>query len=133
MSAVREKNVAKIQTTYLEQQEMAEISTARKRKLLMRRLSLFMTFAIFVSYFMISSFLSQNAVIEAKAAQKKKLEHQLTELKNQQDILKEDIVKLNDDDYIAKLARKEYFFSAKDGSEKIFNLPDDKEGKSTNE
>jgi cell division protein DivIC len=133
MSAVREKNVAKIQTTYLEQQEMAEISTARKRKLLMRRLSLFMTFAIFVSYFMISSFLSQNAVVEAKAAQKKKLDQKLTELKKQQDILKEDIVKLNDDDYIAKLARKEYFFSDKDGSETIFNLPEDKQGKSTNE
>jgi cell division protein DivIC len=131
MSAVREKNVAKIQTTYLEQQEMAEISIARKRKLLMRRLSLFMTFAIFVSYFMISSFLSQNAVIDAKAAQKKELEHKLTELKNQQDILKEDIVKLNDDDYIAKLARKEYFFS--DKNEIIFNLPEYKEVKSTNE
>ena len=133
MSAVREKNVAKIQTTYLEQQEMAGISTARKRKMLMRRLSLFMTFAIFVSYFMISSFLSQNAVIDAQATQKKKLEQKLTELKNQQDILKEDIVKLNDDDYIAKLARKEYFFSDKDGSETIFSLPEDKQGKSTNE
>jgi cell division protein DivIC len=131
MSAVRERNVAKIQTTYLQQQEIADIATARKRKLLMRRLSMFTAFAIFVSYFMISSLLSQSAAIDAKAAQKKQMDKQLSELKKQQDILKEDIIKLNDDDYIAKLARKEYFFS--DKNEIIFNLPEDKEGKSTNE
>ena len=38
-------------------------------------------------------------------------------------------VKLNDDDYIAKLARKEYFFSKK--NEIIFNIPEDKKEKST--
>lgn len=61
-------------------------------------------------------------MLDQKVAQKKQLEKQLTELKNQQQILKDDIVKLNDDDYIAKLARKEYFLS--DKNEIIFNLPD---------
>ena len=37
-------------------------------------------------------------------------------------LLKEEIVKLNDDDYIAKLARKEYFLS--DDNEIIFTLPE---------
>ncbi|MBI0581112.1 septum formation initiator family protein [Neobacillus cucumis] len=129
MSAVRKKNVAKIQSTYVEQQEFAEIATARKRKLVVRRLSLFLVFAIFVSYFMISSILTQASMIDAKKAQKKQLGHKLAELKKQQDILKEDIVKLNDDDYIAKLARKEYFFSKK--NEIIFNIPEDKKEKST--
>ncbi|WP_026574022.1 FtsB family cell division protein [Bacillus sp. UNC438CL73TsuS30] len=129
MSAVRKKNVAKIQSTYVEQQEFAEIATARKRKLVVRRLSLFLVFAIFVSYFMISSILTQASVIDAKKAQKKQLGLKLAELKKQQDILKEDIVKLNDDDYIAKLARKEYFFSKK--NEIIFNIPEDKKEKST--
>jgi len=73
---------------------------------------------------MISSSISQTAKLEAKIAQKKKLDHQLAELKKQEDILKENIVKLNDDDYIAKLARKEYFFSEK--NEIIFNIPEDK-------
>ncbi|MED1471890.1 FtsB family cell division protein [Bacillus salipaludis] len=129
MSAVRKKNVAKIQSTYVEQQEFAEIATARKRKLVVRRLSLFLVFAIFVSYFMISSILTQASMIDEKKAQKKQLGHKLAELKKQQDILKEDIVKLNDDDYIAKLARKEYFFSKK--NEIIFNIPEDKKEKST--
>jgi cell division protein DivIC len=124
MSAVRDRNVAKIQSSYVLQQEFAEISTTRKRKLLLRRLSLFLTFAVFISYFMVSSFLSQATNLDTKIAQKKQLDKQLVGLKKQQDILKEDIVKLNDDDYIAKLARKEYFFS--DKNEIIFNIPDKK-------
>jgi cell division protein DivIC len=127
MSSVRDRNVAKIQSTYVKQQEVAEIATTRKRKLLLRRLSLFVTFAVFVSYFMVSSFLSQAANLDAKTSQKKQLDQQLTDLKKQQDILKEDIVKLNDDDYIGKLARKDYFFS--DKNETIFNIPEQKKGK----
>jgi cell division protein DivIC len=129
MGAVRKRTVAKIQTTYVQQQEFADISTARKRKLLLRRLSLFSAFAIFVAYFMISSILSQASTLDGKVSQKKQLDKQLSDLKKQRDILKENIVKLNDDDYIGKLARKEYFFS--DKGEIIFNLPDDKKEKST--
>ncbi|MFK9094953.1 septum formation initiator family protein [Bacillus salipaludis] len=127
MGAERKKNVSKIQTTYVEQQEYAEIASARKRKLLLRRLSLFLVFASFLSYLMISSYISQTTKLDAKVAQKKKLDHQLSELKKQQDILKEDIIKLNDDDYIGKLARKEYFFSEK--NEIIFNIPEGKKEK----
>ena len=127
MGAERKRNVSKIQTTYVKQQEYAEIASARKRKLLLRRLSLFFVFASVLSYLMISSYLSQTTKLEAKVAQKKKLDHQLSEIKKQQDILKEDIIKLNDDEYIGKLARKEYFFSEK--NEIIFNIPDEKKEK----
>ncbi|MDQ1143328.1 cell division protein DivIC [Bacillus sp. SORGH_AS 510] len=124
MGAEPNRNVSKMQTTYVKQQEYAEIASARKRKLLIRRLVLFFVLACVLSYSMISSSISQTAKLEAKIAQKKKLDHQLAELKKQEDILKENIVKLNDDDYIAKLARKEYFFSEK--NEIIFNIPEDK-------
>ncbi|WP_413304779.1 septum formation initiator family protein [Bacillus sp. 1P10SD] len=124
MGAEPKRNVSRIQSTYVQQQEYAEIASARKRKLLIRRLAMFIVFASLLSYFMISSTISQSAKLEAKIAQKKQLDQQLADLKKQQDILKEDIVKLNDDDYIAKLARKEYFFSEK--NEIIFNIPEDK-------
>jgi len=127
MGAERKRNVSKIQTTYVKQQEYAEIASARKRKLLLRRLSLFFVFASVLSYLMISSYLSQTTKLEAKVAQKKKLDHQLSELKKQEVILNEDIIKLNDDEYIGKLARKEYFFSEK--NEIIFNIPDEKKEK----
>ena len=62
--------------------------------------------------------------------QKGQLDQELAELKKQQQILKEDIIKLNDDDYIAKLARKEYFFS--ENNEVIFKIPEENKGKITN-
>ncbi len=129
MSSVREKNIAKIQSTYIHQQEIAEIASARKRKLLFRRLSLFLMFAALMSYLMITSFISQSSALEKKVVQKRQLDHELSELKKQQEILKEDIVKLNDDDYLAKLARKEYFFS--ENGEIIFNIPEENKGKNT--
>jgi len=123
MSAETKRNVSRIQTTYVEQQEYAEIASSRKRRLVLRRLSVFLVFASLLTYLMISDHISQTTKLEAKLAQKKKLNHQLADMKRQESILKEDIVKLNDDDYIGKLARKEYFFSEK--GEVIFNIPDD--------
>jgi cell division protein DivIC len=122
MGAVQQKKVAKIETAYVQQQELSENASARRKKKLLRRLSVFFGFALFVSYFMISSILSQASVLEDKAAQKKALDNKLVSLKNQQKSLKEEISNLNNDDYIAKLARKEYFLSNKD--EIIFNIPD---------
>jgi cell division protein DivIC len=127
LSSVKEKNIAKIQSTYVHQQEVAEIASARKRKLLYRRLSLFLVFAAVMSYLMITSFISQSSTLDKKVAQKRQLEQELTQLKKQQQMLKEDIVKLNDDDYLAKLARKEYFFS--ETGEIIFNIPEENKGK----
>jgi cell division protein DivIC len=127
LSSVKEKNIAKIQSTYVHQQEVAEIASARKRKLLYRRLSLFLVFAAVMSYLMITSFTSQSSTLDKKVAQKRQLEQELTQLKKQQQMLKEDIVKLNDDDYLAKLARKEYFFS--ETGEIIFNIPEENKGK----
>jgi cell division protein DivIC len=123
MGADLKRNVSKIQTTYVEKQEYAEIASSRKRRLVLRRLSVFFVLASLLTYLMISNHISQTAKLDAKLAQKKKLDHQLADLKKQESILKENIVKLNDDDYIGKLARKEYFFSKKD--EVIFNIPDD--------
>jgi cell division protein DivIC len=53
---------------------------------------------------------------------KKKLEKQLTGLEKEEKILREEIVKLNDDEYIAKIARRDYFLS--DDDEIIFNIKD---------
>jgi cell division protein DivIC len=122
MAAVQPKNVAKIETSYVQQQEYSDHAAAKKKKKLYRRLSVFFVFALFVAYSMVSSILSQASALDEKVAQKKQFDKQLTALKNQQNSLKQEISNLNDDDYIAKLARKEYFLSNKD--EIIFNIPD---------
>jgi cell division protein DivIC len=129
MSAVRSRNIAKLQTNYAVQQESMEVSSARRRKLLYRRLAAFLIVAGVISYFMISTYMSQLSALEEKKNEKVKLEKQLHGLQKKQQILEEEIVKLNDDEYIAKLARKEYFLSEE--NEIIFNLPQDEEEKSS--
>src|SRR6478752_3321751 len=101
MSAVRKKKVAKLNTDYSHKQEQIKQNTDRKRIGLIR----------------------QTSAIENKKAEKVKLEQQLTKLQSKQKQLKGEIVKLNDDDYIKKIARRDYFLS-EDG-EIIFNVKKD--------
>lgn len=123
MSATKKKNVAKMETSYVKQQEEAEISAGRKKKLLFRRLAAFFTLAAVVSFFMITTLVSQSAALEEKVEEKTRLDQELSDLKKKEVMLEEEIVKLNDDEYIAKLARKDYFLS--DNNEIIFNLPEE--------
>jgi cell division protein DivIC len=127
MGTPAQRNVSKIQTTYVAQQEYAEIASSRKKKQVIRRLSVFFVFASLLSYLMISSFLSQTTKLEAKIAQKKQVDNQLADLKKERNSLKQEIINLNDDDYIAKFARKEFFFSKE--NEVIFTIPDEKKEK----
>ena len=125
MGAIKKRNVAKIQTSYVKQQEAEEIHAGRKRRLLYRRLTVFFTGAIALSFFMISTLVSQSSTIEAKTAEKQRLDQELALLEKKEVALEEEIVKLNDDEYIAKLARKDYFLS--ENNEVIFNLPEVRE------
>jgi cell division protein DivIC len=125
VSVSNKRNVAKIETSYVRQQEAAEISAGRKRKLLFRRLAAFFTLAAVLSFFMISTLVSQSVALEEKVEEKNRLDKELAALQKKEVILEEEIVKLNDDEYIAKLARKDYFLS--DNNEIIFNLPEETE------
>jgi cell division protein DivIC len=127
VSANRKSNIAKLQTNYALQQEESQISVARRKKVLYRRLTVFFALAAIVSYFMISTLISQNSVLANKAKEVEQLEADLDSLKQDEVLLKEEILKLNDDEYIAKLARKEYFLS--EDNEIIFTLPEKKEQK----
>lgn len=125
MSVIRKRNIAKIENHYVQQREVAGIAETRKRKRLFRRLAVFVLFAAVISYLMVSTFIAQTSTLEAKQAEKELLTQKLAGLEKNKVILDEEIVKLNDDEYIAKLARKEYFLSEK--NEIIFNLPKEKE------
>lgn len=67
--------------------------------------------------------LDQRAILQEKEDRKEVVEQELAKLEKEQQRLEEEIVKLNDDDYIAKIARRDYFMSEED--EIIFNIPDD--------
>jgi cell division protein DivIC len=120
MNALKKEKVTKLNSPYYISQEQKEKMLQRRRKGLIRRLTVFGILVAVVSYVMISTLFSQAAALDEKLKEKKRLQHELTELKKEQKLLEEEIVKLNDDEYIAKIARRDYFLS-KDG-EIIFNI-----------
>ena len=111
MSDNEKRNIAKLQTDYVLQHEESQISVARRKKLLYRRLTVFFILVATVTYLMVSTLISQNSTLADKKVEKEQAQQELTSLQKEESLLKDEIVKLNDDDYIAKLARKEYFLS----------------------
>ncbi|PLT30846.1 FtsB family cell division protein [Peribacillus deserti] len=125
MSNLRKRNVSKIESDFVTQHEKKVQTVEKKKRGLVRRLTVFGAAAILLSCLLISTLVSQASELEQKKEQKNKLKDELTSLQKQQDYLQEEVVKLNDDEYIAKLARRDYFLS--DKGEVIFNLPKKKE------
>jgi cell division protein DivIC len=121
MSERPERNIAPLDNAFTKQQQIKEKVTARKRKLLFRRLTLLVIIAGAITYLLVSTLISKNSELAAQKANKVKLENNVAELKTEKSMLKDQITKLNDDNYIAKLARTEYFLSKK--GEIIFNIP----------
>lgn len=114
--------IASLETNYMKQQENAMRKAAKRKKLLFRRLSVFLILTVACCYLLVSTLVSRSAVLEAKKEEKMHLQEKLAKLEKKQVMLENEIVKLNDDEYIAKLARSEYFLS--DKGEVIFNIPE---------
>jgi len=121
-AARKEQSVQQLQTSYVRQHE--ELITKRKerKKRVLRRLVIFGLFTILVCGSGISILISQAKEISAKEKQLMMAQEEYEQLLKEEIMLEEEIVRLNDDEYIAKLARKEYFLSEKD--EIIFVLPE---------
>lgn len=122
----RKKKITQMDTPYIQYQEKRTQSFEKKKMGLTRRLMFFALFAIITTGIVLTTLFSQHSALKDKEEHKSKLEAKLSELQKRETKLKEEIIKLNDDEYIAKLARKEYFLS--DDGEVIFNLPEN-EGK----
>jgi len=118
----KKKNISQIDSPYVQYQEKRTQSFERKKLGLKRRMVFFMLFAVMTTGIVLATLYSQKSALKDKEAQKQELKEQLSSLQKEEEQLKEEIIKLNDDEYIAKLARKEYFLS--DDGEIIFNLPE---------
>lgn len=93
----------------------------KRKKGLIKRLTVFSFLVIAGVYMVVSTLSSQTTVIEDKRKEKMALDQKLADVKDKKQELKSEVHKLNDVDYIGEIARKEYFFS-KPG-EIIFKLP----------
>lgn len=123
MSAARNEKIAKIHSDYSDSKQEQHIKQQKKRRGLYRRLSLFFLVVVIFGILMGKTLLEQRAILQEKQDRKEAVEQELVQLQKEQQRLEEEIVKLNDDEYIAKIARRDYFMS-EDG-EIIFNLPED--------
>ena len=115
------KQIASINTDYVRSIERQENRNKAKKVRLARRLLLFSIMSVAVVGLLISTLLSSKSAYEVKQVQKEQVAQELEQVKEEQEILKVQISKLNDDEYIGKLLRKQYFLSEE--GEIIFTLP----------
>ncbi|MBD8523642.1 FtsB family cell division protein [Lysinibacillus fusiformis] len=98
---------------------------ARKRKL--RRIVFFAIVPVIIIALLLNVLSNQNETLAIKEKSKEEAKQHLSELKEEQDTLNLKIKQLQDDEYIAKLLRKEYYLSEK--GEIIFIIPDKEDKK----
>ena len=121
-SQLHNKNVKTLENDYVRSNPQAD--KIRKNKIAVlrrRRLLVFFVFAACVTAFLVSTIIGQNERLALKEEHKAEVMVELEAIQETQEMLQLQITKLEDDDYIAKLARKEYFLS--DEGEIIFTIP----------
>ncbi len=116
--------VASIQTEYVRSLQKKELRKNVRKVRLYRRLAVFAVAAAIILGGLTQMFIKQKQVLAVKEQQKVEVLAQLEVMQEEKDMLQRQLVKLNDDDYIAKLARKEYFVS--ENNEIIFSVPGNK-------
>lgn len=119
------KQIASINTDYVRSIERQENRNKAKKVRLARRLLLFSIMSVAVVGLLISTLLSSKSAYEVKQVQKEQVAQELEQVNEEQEILKVQVSKLNDDEYIGKLLRKQYFLSEE--GEIIFTLPGNEE------
>lgn len=126
MSLKREKKmaepeVASIRNDYVRSVERQEKRLQAHKVKLFRRLAAFGVLVMLASIWIGTTIYAQAQTISEKEQQREETLAALQEVEKEQGQLKEQIQLLNDEEYLAKLARKELFVS-EDG-EIIFTMP----------
>lgn len=81
------------------------------KKRLYRRLAVFFVFAFAIIVSVGITFYQQHSAIKAKEKEVKELNAELDTLTTQEKELKEEVKKLNDEEQVLQIARRDYFFS----------------------
>lgn len=113
--------VSSIKTDYVRTLQQKVERKKAQRVRLYRRLTVFAIAAVIILGALSFKFYDQKELLAMKQQEKEVLLVQLEEVEDERKMLTGQIAKLNDDEYIAKLARQEYFLSEK--NEIIFSIP----------
>ncbi|MFD1030300.1 FtsB family cell division protein [Metaplanococcus flavidus] len=127
MSLKREKStaapeVASIQNDYVRSVERKEKRQMAHKVRLFRRLAVFGLIVLMASIWIGTTIYAQSQTMTEKEQLRAEAQLALKEVEKEQVQLEEQILLLNDDEYLAKLAKKELFVS--EHGEIIFTLPE---------
>ncbi|BBP86501.1 cell division protein DivIC [Bacillus safensis] len=93
----------------------------RKRRGLLRRLTVFGVIVLMFAVLVTSALWSQSSSLKEKKEEKKvALEKELKQLQTKQEDISDEIKKLKSKEYVLELARRDYYMSKK--GEKIFDV-----------
>lgn len=115
--------VARIENRYIKDTATMKKTRSRRRIALFRRLAFMAIIFAVVGGLLTITYTKQVLTLKEKKEKQVQVDKNMVAMKDEQDSLNEQIKKLHNDDYIAKLARSEYYLS-KDG-EIIFNIPEE--------
>ena len=115
------REVTSIRNDYVRSVEMEGERKKAHRVRLFRRLTVFGLLVLMATIWVGSTIYAQTQTISEKEQLRGQAMLQLEEVEKQQHQLEEQILLLNDEEYLAKLARKDYFLS--DEGEIIFTTP----------
>ncbi|EON74655.1 FtsB family cell division protein [Lysinibacillus sphaericus] len=120
-----QQNYTKLDNDYVRNTDKAINRKAQSRKRKMRRIVFFAIVPVVIIAFLLNVLSNQSETLEIKEKKKVEVNQHLTELKEEQEILNLKIKQLEDDEYIAKILRKEYFLT-KEG-EINFVIPEEED------
>ncbi|EAE1538274.1 septum formation initiator family protein [Listeria monocytogenes] len=115
--------MARIENRYIKDTATMKKTRSRRRIALFRRLAFMAIIFAVVGGLLTITYTKQVLTLKEKKEKQVQVDKKMVAMKDEQDSLNEQIKKLHNDDYIAKLARSEYYLS-KDG-EIIFNIPEE--------
>ena len=121
----QKQNVTKMDNDYIRQNEERKIARSKTKYYVKRRLIILAALsAIVLTVVIMNTNAKKQELIERQKVEEQVV-LELEDIKRDQEMLKTQVKKLEDDEYILKLARKEYFLS--DEGEIIFTMPSDVE------
>ncbi|MFJ7650236.1 septum formation initiator family protein [Lysinibacillus sp. NPDC097279] len=122
-----QQNYTKLDNDYVRNTDKAMNRKMQSRKRKLRRIVFFAVVPVVIIAFLINVLVHQSETLAEKEQKKQEATQHLVKVKDEQDSLNLKIKQLEDDEYIAKLLRKEYFLSEE--GEIIFIIPDKEDKK----
>ncbi|WP_096186160.1 FtsB family cell division protein [Evansella halocellulosilytica] len=121
MKEEQKQNIRKLSSEYMEKQALLHEQKLRRRKGLIRRLTVFSFIMAAIIIFTGITLYNQQATMDEQKNELQQLEEELTTMERQEAALEEEIDLLHDPEYIAEIARRDFFLT-KPG-ETLFQLP----------